>query len=604
MPQYTGLRFARRQLCAVGLYALTEKIKSISWGNIKPVTGVIVLFVFLGAVLLLMNNYGNKFLDGARGYIMGESYWASAQKQASLSLIRYIDTDDDEAYLAFLGHLDVVESARQGRNELLSTDPDYDVVRTYYQNIGHREQDIDGLIWLYENFKTFPQIQRVVDRWIEGEMLTEQMRRAATLTYDLGVAGELNREERQRLMIRVYTLDQRITENQTALKNELKEAADWASSLVYWFNVVVILILFFAAATFLILQIRTIRKYGKKVRVSENKFRDVLNYSRDVIYRLDVNTGKYVYMSPSVKKITGYDVKEFMEGGIDFVLDITHPEDAKRMESEVVDYDAANAVEKLSQDSEFRIKTKDGRYIWINNKRSLVLNGDGKATAIIGNVRDISERKEYVEALDASLKEKEMLLSEIHHRVKNNLSIVSSLVELQKSSFEGEESKADASLSEIQSRIKSIALVHEKLYQNETFADIDLSDYIADLVDMIHTTFASKKRNITMNKEMDSLIVDIKEAVPLGLICNELINNCYKYAFTDRDSGEIRIELSVNGETAELKVSDDGVGLPDDFDKESTSLGMTLINVLTQQIGGELNFESDNGTTVTITFEV
>lgn len=565
---------------------------------------MVLLFLVLGGLLLLLNSTTSRFLDGNRSYIAGESYWSTAQKSASIALIRYIEAGDDDPYTDFLAHLDVVESARISRNELLSANPVYYVVRNYYLQAGHRDHDTAGLIWIYENFKTFPQAKSSVNRWIEGEMYTDQMRRVASLAYNLKQSVNFDDDLRHQLMLRTFALDDRISVNQAQLKWELKAAADETSLLVYRVNMVVVLILLIGVAIFLILQVRAVRKVKRKAKQSENKFRDVLNYSRDVIYRLDVNTGKYQYVSPSVMKITGYEIEEIRDGGIDFVLDITHPEDRKQMESQVVDYDAADAVEKLSQDSEFRIRTKQGKYIWVNNKRALVLDKTGKVTAVIGNVRDISDRKEYVEALDASLKEKEILLAEIHHRVKNNLSIVSSIVELQKGNFDDVESRIDASLSEIQSRIKSIALVHEKLYQTETFSEVDLSDYLADLVDMIHTTFDSDKRDIIMRKEMDSLIVNIKKAVPIGLICNELINNCYKYAFDDGQAGEIKISLGVNSESAELKVSDNGKGLPDDFDEESNSLGMTLIKVFTQQIGGDLNFDSAEGTIVTVKFDI
>jgi two-component sensor histidine kinase len=192
-------------------------------------------------------------------------------------------------------------------------------------------------------------------------------------------------------------------------------------------------------------------------------------------------------------------------------------------------------------DTEFRVKNKEGNYVWVNNKRNVLRENDGETVSVIGNVRDISERKNYVDALDRSLKEKEMLLAEIHHRVKNNLSIVSSLLELQKES-KGNSSREE-DYQEIQLRIKSIALVHEKLYQTETFSDIDLADYIRDLSNMIITLFDSKESKVVMDQKLSSIVVNIKQAVPIGLICNELINNCYKYAFKNMQEGVISIEL-------------------------------------------------------------
>jgi PAS domain S-box-containing protein len=348
--------------------------------------------------------------------------------------------------------------------------------------------------------------------------------------------------------------------------------------------------------------ISRLKIWSQRKEETEKRFKQVLNHSRDIIYQLDIESGKYRYISPSIVSITGYDVKHFTEEGVQFVLGITHPDDLERMKAEVIDYGDPDIEEKLRKDNQFRIKRKDGEYIWINNKRSLLRDEQGNPTAIIGNVRDISERKKYVEALDQSLKEKEMLLSEIHHRVKNNLSIVSSLVELQKSKAGQGSSEG---FKEIQSRIKSIALVHEKLYHNKNFTDVNLAEYISELVDLICKTYDSSVKEITVHHELDDLHVNIKRAVPIALICNELINNCYKYAFEEEKNGRIDILLKVRDGKAVLSVSDNGTGLPNDFEeRKADSLGMTLISVFTRQIQGKLKYTNNNGTVFEIELDV
>ncbi|MDZ7660552.1 PAS domain-containing protein [Fodinibius sp.] len=143
-------------------------------------------------------------------------------------------------------------------------------------------------------------------------------------------------------------------------------------------------------------------------------------------------------MSSSVKDMLGLSAKEVMEGGPNLILERVHPDDIDRMKKRQEQNQSENVEESMVQDSEFRVKRADGTYIWVNNKRAVVHDSDGKPVAIVGNVRDISVHKHQMEKLDQSLSEKQTLLAEIHHRVKNNLAIVSSLIELQKDEVDPE----------------------------------------------------------------------------------------------------------------------------------------------------------------------
>lgn len=561
------------------------------------------IFILVGFSLISVNHFESKILSGTRAFIEGEGKWSKAQKQASLSLIRYLITEDSTYYADFNKHLEVIEGDQIARNQLDLEDPDYDIVQSGFIQGGNLPENVPHLIWLYEKFSGFPQVERAISFWFDAEAEVEKLREIGLRARLLIEDDSFTQDSTDQMISRIYELDQALTVHEDNFTNEFSEIGNRVSIHTYWINVTVILILIAGVAYLIIDQFKKMSMWSRKIRQSEMRFRDVLTHSRDVIYQLDIKSGRYLYMSPSVKDITGYEIDEFTDGGISKVLSLTHPEDFGRMEHEVIDYERDNAEEKLKKDSEFRIKHKNGHYIWINNKRSLLRDEHGNAESIIGNVRDISDRKKVLEALDTSLKEKEMLLAEIHHRVKNNLSIVSSLVELQKN--KSITSNDGDGLDEIQSRIKSIALVHEKLYQNETFAQVDIADYIEDLVDMIYKTFDSNLKKITLRKNLDSITLNIKKAVPLGLICNEMINNCYKYAFEGRKKGEIHVNLQVNEDKVHFSIADDGVGLPDNFEElKRKSLGMTLIQVLTKQLNGRLEYSSDNGACFAIYFDL
>lgn len=563
--------------------------------------GLIAIFILLALSLIVINDIGSRLVSGSRAYIAGEGEWTKAQKQASLALIKYIEFNENEYFAEFEDHLEVIEGDRQARILLNSGEADYEEIYREFLRGNNQPDDIPDLIWLYRNFSDIEPIMNAISYWEQGDELVNELRELGFQIRDQVESSGLDEGKKAELLNTIFTLDNRLSEVETEFSMAMNQSAEWVSDWVYWLTVLITLFLTIGVAVITIIQFKTMNAWNSRLRYTEKKFRNVLDNSRDVIYQMDAKTGRYEYMSPSVKSLLGYSPEEIMNGGVDFMLNLTHPDDLARMKQEVSHL--GNMQPSALKDTEFRVRDKEGNYFWVNNKRSVLREDGGETVRIIGNVRDISERKKYVDALDRSLKEKEMLLAEIHHRVKNNLSIVSSLLELQKES-KGNSSREE-DYQEIQSRIKSIALVHEKLYQTETFADIDLSDYIRDLSNMIINMFDSEESKVEMDQKLDSIVVNIKQAVPIGLICNELINNCYKYAFKDMNEGVISIILKREDDDVLLKVSDNGTGLPDDFDLNGkSSLGMTLLNALTSQIRGELNVTSEpgKGTNFTIRF--
>jgi two-component sensor histidine kinase len=198
--------------------------------------------------------------------------------------------------------------------------------------------------------------------------------------------------------------------------------------------------------------------------------------------------------------------------------------------------------------------------------------------------------------------DKERLIKEVHHRVNNNLQLTMSLLNSQ--SYYLEDQAAIAAIRESQHRIKSIALIHQKLYQTENVATINIHPYVSELVDYLRDSIGAQ-RKISFTLDMINLEMDIAQAVPLGLFLNEAITNIFKYAFPDNRSGKVLISLANYDETKYiLKIKDNGVGLPEDFDKgKSNTLGMTLMKGLSAQMDAELAMENDHGLTITLLFE-
>lgn len=225
---------------------------------------------------------------------------------------------------------------------------------------------------------------------------------------------------------------------------------------------------------------------------------------------------------------------------------------------------------------------------------------DGRLMA--RSIRYAIERKHAEEKLKKALKEKELLIKEIHHRVKNNLMMISGLLNLQSQYIHDQD---DLQLfRESQFRANSMALIHERLYKSEDLKSIDFDIYIRKLVVDLFRTYVVNSDLLKLNIDVDDIMLDIDSAIPLGLIVNELLSNSLKHAFPDGREGEIHISFHFKDNRFFLVISDNGIGFPEDLDYRNTStLGLRIVNLLTDQIGGEIELNRDGGTEFRISFQ-
>ncbi|HET8685460.1 MAG TPA: PAS domain S-box protein, partial [Methanosarcina sp.] len=268
---------------------------------------------------------------------------------------------------------------------------------------------------------------------------------------------------------------------------------------------------------------------------------------------------------------------------------------------------------KIQQFETLRLR-KDGKLINVSLTVFPVYNGQGKITAVSIIATDITRRKEAEEAL-ANIETARK--KEIHHRIKNNLQVISSLLDLQAEQFKNREDIRDSEVLEAfresEDRVKSMALIHEELYKGGEFETLNFSPYIQELADTLFYTYKFRNTNISLNMDLEeNIFFDMDTAVPLGMIVNELVSNSLKHAFIGRDEGEIKIKLH-REETTEfeskdsestctstsftLTISDNGVGIPENLNIEKLdSLGMQLVFSLVDQLDGKLELKRDNGT--------
>ncbi|OAN60643.1 PAS domain S-box protein [Balneola sp. EhC07] len=226
---------------------------------------------------------------------------------------------------------------------------------------------------------------------------------------------------------------------------------------------------------------------------------------------------------------------------------------------------------------------------------------DGRIISMYGIYVDITERKRAEEKLKSNLREKEVLLAEIHHRVKNNLAVITGLLELQALNSENED--AHKVLKDSQMRVNSIALVHELLYQSDDFSQVDIPNYLKDLTRVISNSLERRAIPVNIEFDLDQIELEITQAIPCGLILNEILTNSYKHAFAGRKKGEIFISFKNFEDKIVYKVRDNGVGLPEENEEDKQSLGMTLVKTLGRQLNAETNIYSDNGASFEFRFE-
>ena len=381
-------------------------------------------------------------------------------------------------------------------------------------------------------------------------------------------------------------------------------------------------------------------KVEKKLKENEQWLHTTLKSIGDGVITTDTNSC-ITFMNPTAETLTGWKEKDAIRTDLKDVFKIINEQTHKAVDSPIARAIRENSIIGLQNHTS--LISRDGSEVPIADTAAPIRDIKGSIIGAVLVFQDITERKKAEEQLirlkeeledrvkertaeltdvnkmlvhqinertaveiqlKKSLEEKVVLLKEVHHRVKNNLQIISSLLCLQSEYIK--DKKTVEVFLETQNRVMSMATIHELLYQSDDVASIELGDYIHNLAHELFNSYEALSNDISLEINVENISLDLDKAIPCGLIINEITSNCLKHAFPAGKKGEIVISVhSGNDGNIELIVGDNGIGLPKDIDIQNPeTLGLELISTLTEQLGGKLKVDSRNGTKFKLTFKL
>lgn len=335
----------------------------------------------------------------------------------------------------------------------------------------------------------------------------------------------------------------------------------------------------------------------EKIRESERRLNTLIGNLPGMVYRCKNEPDwPMEFVSPGAVKLTGYSPEAFYTSH-SLYSDLIHPEDLQMVWNTV-----QKAVHQKKLFSlEYRIIDINHNEKWVHEQGQGVFSEKGEIVALEGFVRDITSRKMAYMEIEALLEEKEILLREVHHRTKNNMTTMASLLSLQEKQLDDE--KAASALNDAKNRIKTMVSVYDKLFRSDNFREISSLFYLNDLIQKVNASFENPEK-ITIHKNIEDLSLDSNILFTVGLIVNELLTNSGKYAFPDGQAGEITIHFFKHDtNTLSLHYSDNGVGFtPEVLHKRAGGFGLKLVNLLVSQLKGSINLQGERGIQCVISF--
>lgn len=338
-----------------------------------------------------------------------------------------------------------------------------------------------------------------------------------------------------------------------------------------------------------------------RLKQTRQNFKKITTWVEATEKLVDVGAWEYnagneeAYWSDETFRILGYEPDE-VDPSFEAFIDRVHPEDRERVERAY----AESLEKKTSYEISYRLQLPDGESKYVEAHVRNLFGEDGEHLLTFGANQNVTDREREKRQIEQSLEENRTLLGEVHHRVKNNLAVVVGMLQLQW--LQEDDPEVIKTLQESANRMKAVAGIHQQLYETGNFGNLSLGENIKQLASDLISTIGTNT-NINIVSDCDTIHLNIRKTLPCTLIANEVVTNSIKHAFEGKKEGKIAITLSQSDRQITLTISDNGTGLPEDFNARQDSLGMNLIETLSRQLDAEYNFSSsEEGTTFTLQF--
>ncbi|WP_181016186.1 sensor histidine kinase [Pseudanabaena sp. BC1403] len=343
------------------------------------------------------------------------------------------------------------------------------------------------------------------------------------------------------------------------------------------------------------------RKQAELALKSSQQFiQRIADTTPNILYIYDIEEHRNIYCNQAITHLLGYTPSEIQSMGNLLLNKVIHPDDLKRVK-EHYELIQNRRLEENPEDLflfEYRMRDIHGKWKWFYSQETVFFrNADGTVKQTIGAASDITKLKEVESSLQSSLADKEVLLREVHHRVKNNLSVVDSLLSMQARYIN--DAEALRAISDSQRRIHTMSLIHEQLYQSHDVDKVDFCEYLQRLVGNLYSSTSFNTSQVELKLDIKPTQLNIDTAISIGLIVNEILTNAFKYAFPNNNTGLIEVILykSLDDDNLHLIIRDNGVGIPENIDfKATASLGLRLVRIMTQQLRASLDLSCSSGT--------
>ncbi|MDR8391083.1 PAS domain S-box protein [Aliifodinibius sp. S!AR15-10] len=559
----------------------------------RNMIGILSVFAFLGICIVITIILATSTLSALRGFATLQTQWTEARKEATFQLVNFVKTGD-VVYLAnFDSTRSFVDKFTEIRVELQKDNTNNAAVLELMQQARVPPNDRRTMIRTFELFQSFSDFEEAIHQWSYADQLFNDLKKIAREA-DVAISQQTLTPDREKQLVNeIRQLDQQLTSSQYRLSGALGNGTHFLNSTIIWIATTLGIILFLTGVVLSMRFLKSIKSWHRDLVVSEQKYRSLFEQNPNAVFSLD-KEGQLVDNNKAFKSLFSSS-KGPKEGD---------KPDRAWLGQELKEL--RDTLQKVLEGDPQKLETvvtKTGNGELHLDVTMLPIYVEGKIDGAYSIVQNITERKRAELQIKDQLEEKSYLLTEVHDRVKNNLALIQSLLQLQKEGLEKHEESS--LLDNTISRIHSIAMVHELMYHTETFSKVHLDEYIAKLCQSIRDKVPRDSKRYTLDLDLDPITLNINKAIPVGLLLNELLMNAFQYAFEGKEEGTVWVSLTQCSEDAEvaLTVADNGIGLSQNYNlEESDTMGFTLIKALLEQINSSYPIENSNGTTFRLKF--